>query len=344
MKQIKLIILAALSCALFTQAYASDSYPRISMNFAHFLPETYYGAHWEKWWAEEIEERSGGNITVQIFWAGSLGGPTEILDLVGSGAVDAGATAQGYFYSQIPFAGSAGNLMMRTHETASDAIDTWRQFQKDPQIQRELEDENVVQVAVQGSNPYKLTCTKPVRTLEDIRGLRIRVPGSYMPEWWSSLGAVPSNVPLAEQYDALRRGVIDCAFTPHDQIFATKLHEVAPYAIDLNVGSHVIWGIFINRDLFNGFPPEVQELINEVSQEMMENVIEEYEEVYVKTIEEDMPANNVTYVTFEEKDAIDGVALNTIDLWVERMTRLGFEDAAARLEPVLREKQANFKD
>lgn len=337
---------AALGTVLLAAAPAAkaEDYPAMSFNMAHFLPQTYGGAEWEQWWADELRKRSNGAIDVTIFWAGSLGGAMEILDLVGSGAVPLGVSAQGYFLSDLPVAGTAGNLMMRTHTGPADSLDTWRKFREDPEVQKELAEAGVVELTGQAANPYKLTCTKPVRTVDDIKGLRVRVPGSYMPEWWASLGAAPVSVPLAEQYEALQKGTIDCAYSPLDQIFSTKLDEVAKYAIDLSTGSHLTWNIFMNKDVWNGLPAPVQALMTEVSDDMMAELVAYNEALETRTIEETIPARGMTYVVFEEKERADAEALDTISLWVERLTAQGKGEAAKRLEPILREKRAAFHD
>ncbi|WP_188574921.1 C4-dicarboxylate TRAP transporter substrate-binding protein (plasmid) [Tistrella bauzanensis] len=344
MKRFMTGIVAALTVGLGATSGWAEEYPAMTLNMAHYLPETYAGVEWERWWADQVAERSDGAITIEIFWGGTLGGATEILELVGSGAVPLGVTAQGYFMSDLPVAGTAGNLMMRTHADPAAALDTWRQFQKDAQVQKELKDAGLVELTAQASNPYKLTCVKPVRSLEAIKGLRIRVPGAYMPEWWASLGAVPVNVPLAEQYEAIQKGTVDCAYSPHDQIFSTKLDEVAKYAIDLSTGSHVTWNIFMNRDAYEALPETVKTLFQTVSDDMMARMVVAYDTLARETVEVTMPAKGVELVHFDDVDKVDAAALDTIDLWVQRLGEQGLADAAERLAPILREKRASFDD
>ncbi|MFD0391440.1 hypothetical protein ACFQ4K_32130 [Tistrella bauzanensis] len=45
----------------------------MTLNMAHYLPETYAGVEWERWWADQVAERSDGAITIEIFWGGTLG-------------------------------------------------------------------------------------------------------------------------------------------------------------------------------------------------------------------------------------------------------------------------------
>tara|TARA_R100000005_G_C5003919_1_gene212740 strand:+ start:2905 stop:3954 length:1050 start_codon:yes stop_codon:yes gene_type:complete len=337
-----LAALALCSTAVISNVSAEE-YPSLNLRLAHFVPSNTAGAQWEQWWADEVEKRSNGQIKVKIFWAGSMGGPKEILKLTGTGAVQLGATAQGYFTAELPVAGNASHL--RVHETPQQAVDTWKRWQEDPQTQADLENNGVIALYHQGSNPYRLFCTKPVTTVAELNGLRVRVPGApYWPEYFAKVGVVPVSIPYSEMYDALQKGTVDCSLAAHEQAISGKFYEVAKYAIDLNFGAQPVWGIFVNRKLFNEWPENVQKLMLDVSNELMEREPKEAAELAEKTINEDFPAHGVTYVKFEEAAQLDEKAGSMIDMWAADLKQRGFGDAVERLRPVLTEMQAKFPD
>jgi len=336
--------LAAVAVAMLsaTPAAIAEEYPEMKLRLAHFVPSNYAGAEWEQWWADEVEKRSGGKIKTKIFWAGSMGGPKEILKLTGSGAVQLGATAQGYFTREMPVAGNAS--IIRVHKTAADAAETWKRWQTDPQTREDLDKNGVVALYHQGSNPYRLFCTKPVETLADLEGLRVRVPGApYWVDFLSSMGVAPVSIPYSEMYGALQKGIVDCAFAAHEQAVSGKFYEVAKYAIDLSFGSHPVWGIFVNKEQFNEWPENVQKLMQDVSDELMKNQTAESAKVAEETLNVDFPKHGVTYVKFQEAAEFDEKAGSMVDLWSKDLTERGYTDAVKRLEPVLRKKQADFK-
>ena len=78
---------AALAFAGFAQA---QEYPEMTLKIAHFVPANITGSKIDKWFADEVKRRSGGKIKIHIFWSESMGKANELLDLVGSGAVDEG--------------------------------------------------------------------------------------------------------------------------------------------------------------------------------------------------------------------------------------------------------------
>lgn len=96
-----------------------------------------------------------------------------------------------------------------------------------PQFGRELQGLHVL--AVQGGNfPGVLTRSRPVRSLEDFRGLRLRAQSDAI-DVLKDLGADPVNMPMGEVYSALAKGVIDGVVAPADTIKSLHFSEVAAH-------------------------------------------------------------------------------------------------------------------
>lgn len=339
---VRSLAVALAGLALGSPAMAQD-YPELSIRMAHFVPSTAANAEWEQWWVDQVQERSGGKISVKIFWAGSMGGPKEILTLTGSGALQLGTTAQGYFGSEMPVA-SAGSFF-RVHETPADAIDSWQKWQEDPAVKEDLARIGVINLYHQGSNPYRLFCTKSVTTVDDLKGLRVRTVGApYWADYFIKLGIVPVTIPFSEMYGALQKGTVDCSFSAHEQAVAGKFYEVAKYAIDLSFGAHPIWGTFVNADYFASLPDTVQSLLLEVSADLMEAQAEQAAKDAKELVDTRFGELGVTYVHFENPEKVDELAGSMIDMWVDDMAAQGRSDVTDRLAPILREKQARFAD
>ena len=106
-----------------------------------------------------------------------------------------------------------------------------------------------------------LTAVRPVETLEDAGGLKIRVPGADSAiAGWQALGANPQAMAFPEVFGALQLNVIDAQENPLNVIFNNSLYEVAPY---ITMTEHVygahnfqLWG-----ETFNGWPEEVQNAV-----------------------------------------------------------------------------------
>jgi TRAP-type C4-dicarboxylate transport system substrate-binding protein len=97
----------------------------------------------------------------------------------------------------------------------------------DPQFEKELHD--LVVLAVQGGNlPGILTRSKPVRSLADLQGLRLRAPAELL-ALLKYFGADPVDMPMGEVYSALAKGVLDGVVAPLDSLKSLHFAEVAHY-------------------------------------------------------------------------------------------------------------------
>jgi TRAP-type C4-dicarboxylate transport system substrate-binding protein len=130
-----------------------------------------------------------------------------------------------------------------------------------------LEDEwNQRLLGFAGVGNYGLVTTFEWETVDELQGRRIAGAGPNLP-WIEAAGAVPVAGNLTEWYTQLETGVIDAAIMFPDSAYGFRLHEPAPNYKITNFGAIGVGGIHINLDTWNGLPPEVQDIIAEVSRE-----------------------------------------------------------------------------
>jgi extracellular solute-binding protein (family 7) len=98
----RLLMASTIALLCIAGSAVAQQYPKMTLRFAHFVPATLPGATVDQWFADELAKRTGGQITMQIFWAESMGKSMELLKMASQGGVDIAATAAGYFPSQIP--------------------------------------------------------------------------------------------------------------------------------------------------------------------------------------------------------------------------------------------------
>ena len=117
-------------------------------------------------------------------------------------------------------------------------------------------------LAYQKTTPGNLlSTTRPVRTLEDMKGLMHRDPGAYA-EWLKLLGAVPISISSAELYEGFQRGVVEGHTGSLSSYMSQKWYEVAPYVskIDWIAGG---MSIAMNLDDYNGLPADARALLDQ---------------------------------------------------------------------------------
>ncbi len=328
----KLILGGLAAAAMTIQALplAAAEYPKMTLRFAHIAPARAYLSKVDTFFAEEVEKRSGGNIKIKIFWSNALGSESEMIDLIGSGAVDLGALVTGYYFSRLPLAGMTNSLPATFYKGESVVKITRDLFENDPAVKEELEKANLRPILYRHLPEYRLICTKPVRTFADLKGKKVRTYGAYIPVMFKSFGAVPVNLMVGEVYESLKRGTIDCSYFPYSILSLFKLYEAANYVMDANFGVINAFTIMTSRDNWNKkWPESVRKLMTEVAAEaekMAFGLTATAEGAALENLKK-----NATLVHFEDQDKIEAAGSKMFDVWVAKMEQVGKGKEARRI-------------
>lgn len=203
------------------------------LTYATPYPPSHPFSRADQRWMDWVERESGGRILIRPIWSGALLSADMSMTELRHGVADIG------LITPIYVRGGTHLLRIQTgFYSGADSIESQVALyrcieQAVPQIGHELEGLRVL--AVQGGLlPGIVTRRQPVRSLEDLRGLRIRAPTELLGVL-RSLGADPVNMPMGEVYSALAKGVIDGVIAPPDTLQALHLVEVADYYYALRV-------------------------------------------------------------------------------------------------------------
>ena len=110
-----------------------------------------------------------------------------------------------------------------------------------------------------------ITSKKPVRTLEDLKGMTLGMPGGKtMPTFVRLLGCSPSAIPTPDIYSTLEKGIIAGYLNPLQTVVSYKLYEIAKYVTTINTGSG-LGVVCINKNKWDDFPQDIQNVFNELS-------------------------------------------------------------------------------
>lgn len=224
--------------------------------------------------AELVEERTEGRVKFQIFPAGQLGNDIEQLEQVMNGELDASIVGTPNF------SGFIGTLEAYQLPFLIDSYDVQiKLVQSD--INREvlgvLEDSlGVVGLTLfEGGLVHFGNTQRPIKTPEDLKGLRIRVaPSDLVIQTMEEFGSTPTPMVFTEIYSGLQTNVIDGVQTTLDAFVTSKFYEVINY-IDL-VGQNPFPGVLtVNKKLFDSLSPEDQETLRETAIEVSVHFLEQ---------------------------------------------------------------------
>ena len=187
----------------------------------------------DKTWMRWVEEHSGGSLSIRPIWSGALLSSDQSMIELRHGVADIG------LITPIYARGGAHLLRIQTGfysgaKTFEEQVAMYRCLAAAwPEYAHELRGLKVL--AVQGGTlPGLLTRTRPIRRLDDLRGLRVRVPTELL-NVLRDLGADPVSMPMGEVYSALAKGVLDGVVAPADTLKSLHFGEVAKYFTEIDI-------------------------------------------------------------------------------------------------------------
>ncbi|MBN1189676.1 MAG: TRAP transporter substrate-binding protein [Dehalococcoidales bacterium] len=213
-------------------------------------------------WGKAVEDATGGMVKISYFGGASLGGAPEHYDLVLSGTADIAVISPEFTPGQFPMSGIA-NLpgLFPNSEVAAGAL--W-EYSKKYTMDTELKE--VKLLAVSPTAPSQLlTRTKQVKTLEDLKGLKIAGTSPAHAKTVEALGGVPVLQTEGEVYTSLERGLVDGRLHAWDSTVVWKGMEVTKYRTANVNGPLNLMLILMNMDSWNKLSPEMQNIMTGLS-------------------------------------------------------------------------------
>ena len=178
-------------------------------------------------WAKDLADRSGGELQAKVFTGTALLDPAAHLGGVRDGIAQVGYHAGTFTPSELPIDNVLAQLAFSYSDYFLAAFAFTDMNMTDPDVLSEWARNGIVFGGGYATVPYVLMCTSPIETLADIKGKKIRMPGSAHSNWASSVGAVPINVASNEMYNGLEKGILDCAANGANELKTRSLWEVA---------------------------------------------------------------------------------------------------------------------
>ncbi|MBN2125307.1 MAG: TRAP transporter substrate-binding protein [Deltaproteobacteria bacterium] len=207
---------------------------------------------------EELKKKSDGRITYTLYAGAALGKGPEHYDIVAKGLSDMGYFTATWTPGRFPL---TDVLSLATWVDGKDiAVDIGNRMYKEA-LAKEFP--GVKMIELNGCIQAFLWTRKPVKTIEDCKGLKIRTPGGHQTNYIKSLGAEPVFMPLGDVYLALETGTIDGLVTCPPLVLAFKLHEVAKYGVVATFGC-VSEGVIMNQKSWENTPDDLKPIIEQV--------------------------------------------------------------------------------
>ncbi len=235
----------------------------VKLTYSCFFPPTHIQSKLAEEWCKEVEKRTNGKVKVDYYAGQTLTKAKQCYDGVVEGISDIGFSVLAYTRGRFPVISAVDLPLGYTSGKAATQVvnAVYQKFQP-----KELSDTKVMYLHAHGPGLIH-TKDKPVRKMEDMKGLKFRGHGTSA-QVVKALGGTPVPKPMPETYQMLQKGVVDGAVYPLEANKGWKLGEVTDYCTT-NFSSAYTTSFFVvmNKAKWNALPADVQKTIEAINQE-----------------------------------------------------------------------------
>jgi TRAP-type transport system periplasmic protein len=234
--------------------------PSFTFKFASPSPENDLSGDGYKYWAKLVDERTGGRIKFQFFWAGSLLNSTQMFQGVRDGQADFAAPATSYVSGAVPDVASL-EVPFGYPTDAEQMLSFYRE------VQPVLGDIYSTQFGQRVVWSSPATTADPVSCKNKFldspqawQGALVRTAGKWQAATLQAWGAKPVTIDLSEAYTAIQRGTADCLLLVYNLLDSFKLYEVAKNLTRIDHSINFVT-VNANQDAWKKLPAEDQQIL-----------------------------------------------------------------------------------
>jgi TRAP-type C4-dicarboxylate transport system substrate-binding protein len=236
----------------------------IKLRFSDHNPPNAWGTvNGTEPWIKQLEKATNDRVKIERYYAETLVKGTDLWMALKTGVVDIGWCSHGYWPALTPLSDvmALPFLPFKSGRQAGGIL--WKLREKYPELQKEYADVQVL--LMHCTPPFSLITTKKqVKTMEDLKGLKLRMLGGPPTEAMKALGAVPLLLGMPEVYMAMQKGTIDGMGVPLGVLEIFNLYEVIKYWTHVPITTAYIT-VSMNKEKWNSMPSDIQKAIMSVS-------------------------------------------------------------------------------
>ncbi|MCM3598044.1 TRAP transporter substrate-binding protein [Metabacillus idriensis] len=282
---------------------------------------------------ELIEERTEGNITVEIYPNGQLGDDRTMIEGLQFGTLEAVGVSTSMLANWAPpMLAYDLPFVFPNADTAYSVLDG----PYGEKVGKLLEEEDLVFLAYFENGFRQLTnSTRKIESVKDIDGLKIRVMQTPVHiETWSTLGASPTPMAYTELFTAMQQGVIDGQENPFGNTAMDRFYEVQEY---MTVTNHVYnpMGLVISKKIFDGFSEEEKKIVLDSAKEAgdyQRQLNQKEDQNYKKMISDG--GTKITELTPEAHAEFEEAVKSVYDEFVDEIGQDYLDEFLAEIENV----------
>jgi len=251
-----LFVLAAAAAAMLSLVGVASAQQPIVIKFSHVVAVDTPKGKGAEYFKKLAEERTNGRVKVEVYPNSTLFKDGEEMEALQLGSVQMLAPSLAKF----------GPLGVREFEVFDlpYLFENYEELHKVTEgpvgaaLFKKLESKGIVGLAYWDNGLKVMSANKPLRTPEDMKGLKMRIQSSkVLADQMKALGAIPQVMAFSEVYQAMQTGVVDGSENTPSNMYTQKHHEVQKYTTVTDHG-YIGYAVIVNKKFWDGLPPDIR--------------------------------------------------------------------------------------
>jgi TRAP-type C4-dicarboxylate transport system substrate-binding protein len=275
-------------------------------------------------WGEKLGKATNGQVKISMFPGGALGKPGDQYALAETGIADVVYLLHDYSPGRFPTT-SVFELpfMTPTSKIASEAM--YKTYEKFPAFQKEYSRYKVLALFCHPAGHFHTT-KKPIRIIDNFKGLKIRTASPWVTEALKNFGSTPVEMPVTDTYTALERGVVDGTVVPFEGLGIFKLDDLVKYTT-LTDFYTVTMAVLMNKRKYDSLPEDIKKAVDDNSGLVMSSWCGvEYDKAEIpfrkRAVEKGV---ELIELSDADKVKLHAQTLPLRELWIARMKARGID-------------------
>ena len=257
------VVLRALALSVLLAAPTLARAETVTLKFGFPAPATsFVNTEGMTPWINDVEKASGGTLQIKLFAGPTLGTFSNIYDRTLSNVAQISFGTFGAFASEFPRT-QVSDLPFLSDDTRQSSVALWRLYAKgllNPEFDK-------IKVLALFTFPGSfLNTNKPVKTLDEVKGMKLAVSSRTLGEIAEKMGAAPVTLTPADLYEAMNRRVVDGILVGWTAVKTFRLDDVTKHHLQLPLGEAPAF-VFMNKSAYAALPAQAKAAIDKYSGE-----------------------------------------------------------------------------
>jgi TRAP-type C4-dicarboxylate transport system substrate-binding protein len=216
-------------------------------------------------WADKIRDESGGRIDITVFPSSQLGAVPDIVTNLKKGISDIAWGSPAMFSGQFPVMEGTNLPMLDIPDSRVGTDLLWNIFENTDLMTEEFSGIHVLMLTnCCGYYFASAPKAKPIMSVDDLKGEKVRVQGTYPSIMMQALGAEPISLHASDIYESMNKNVLDAMLTDITTFKTYKLSEVTSHVVETSVYRFSGF-ISMNEDSYNELPDDLKAIMDKYS-------------------------------------------------------------------------------